>query len=144
MPLQTNIQQTILNGSYSLMQLTNNNLNLVMSGAEATRQAFIQWFRLNLQALQDQYNIADYTSATTTTLYDRINQFVGIPYGATVDPNFQAPGVKISAVNLSNYNSGQIFFSNASPVTISNYNTTLYQLYGNNPELAIYLGTGSP
>lgn len=99
MPTQANVQQTILNGSYSLMKLVDNNLNLVMSGAEAIREGFIQWFQLNLQALTDQYNVSDYTSTTTVTLYDRINKFVGIPYGATIDPNFQNPGTVIDVVS---------------------------------------------
>ncbi len=95
MPTQSAIQQTILNGAYSLGLLTNNNYELVEQGQLPIRKSFIQWFRLNLQALEDQYGIGDYISTTTVTLYDRINQFVGIPYGATVDPNFQNPNIII-------------------------------------------------
>lgn len=95
MPNQSDIQTTILNGGYSLGILTNNNLTIVNSGGLEINKNFIQWFRLNLQALQDQFNIGDYISSTTQTLYDRINGFVGIPYGATIDPNFQAPNTTI-------------------------------------------------
>lgn len=95
MPNQSDIQTTILNGEYSLGILTNNNLTIVNSGGLEIKQSFIQWFRLNLQALQDQFNIGDYVSVTTQTIYDRINGFIGIPYNATLDPNYQAPNTTI-------------------------------------------------
>lgn len=147
MPTKANIQQTILNGSYSLMKLVNNSRTLIMSGGEAVRQGFIQWFRLNLQALTDQYNIPDYSSVTTVTIYDRINQFVGIPYNATVDPNFQSPGtiINFSGV-LVGYNKNTIPFTTTSgspAFVLSSYNTTYKFLYGNNPDpLSIYLTPG--
>lgn len=95
MPNQSNIQQTILNGKYSLATLVNNNLSLIMQGGLAIKQVLITWFDLNLQALIDQYAIGDYTSNTTIVLYDRVNYFVGIPYGAEVDPNYQGNGIII-------------------------------------------------
>lgn len=95
MPSQAAIQQTILNGQYSFATLVNNNYKLIQSGGLAIREGFVNFFGLSLQALIDQYSITDYTSSTTITLYDRINNFVGIPYGATVDPNFQNPSIVI-------------------------------------------------
>lgn len=96
MPTQSLVQQTILNAEYSIATLTNNNYKLVSSGNIAIRQNFIQWYRLNIQALLDLFNIGDYTSAAATTIYDRLNGFVGVPAGATIDPNFQNQGIVIN------------------------------------------------
>lgn len=101
MPNQSDIQTTILNGEYSLGILSNNNIAIVNSGGLQIKSDFIQWFRLNLQALQYQLTIGDYISSTTQTLYDRINNFIGIPYNATLDPNFQSPNTTINIINES-------------------------------------------
>jgi hypothetical protein len=95
MPTSSQISTTIFNGQTALGYLTNANYTLVSQGQEASKPDFVQWFRLNLQGLIDQYAIGDYTSSTTVTLFNRINTFVGIPIGATVDPAFENPNVTI-------------------------------------------------
>lgn len=119
------------------MILTDNNYNLVSTGDLAIKQNFIQWFRLNLQALMNQYAIGDYISSATTTLYDRINGFVGLPYSYTVSPGYVVPGqTTITVAVVQNYNSGTIPFS-TSGTFVLNY-SGYASLYGNNPTLAIY------
>lgn len=97
MPNQSQIQQTILNGSYALSTLVNNNLNLVNSGGLPIERDYISYFNLSLQGLIYQYQNLNYTSSTTVTLYQRINAFVGVPYGAQVDPNFQNSNIIINS-----------------------------------------------
>jgi len=140
MPSSTNVQQTILNGSYALEQLTNNNYTLVNSGDLPVRVDYIQWFRLNVQALTDLYSIGDYVSSTLVTIYDRVNQFVGIPYGATVDPNFQNPSIIIDVTAAASiFNSARIPFTNQTTVQLLNYQTAYKPTYGENPILAIFV-----
>lgn len=140
MPNQSNIQQTILNGKYSLAILVNNNLTLVSNGGLAIKECFIDFYNLTLQALINQYAIGDYISSTTTTLYDRINSFVGIPYGAVVDPNFQNPGIIIDVITAgSKINTTTIIFSNQTAITLSAYQATYFALYGNTPYVQIFV-----
>lgn len=96
MPEQSEIQQTLLNSTYSLSTLVNNNVNLILQGGVAIKTDFINWFNLNLQALTYQFAIGDFTSENTTIIYDRLNYFVGVPYGATVDNRFQNPAIIIN------------------------------------------------
>lgn len=144
MPNQSLVQQTILNGQYSIATLINNNLNLTNKGNVPVKVYFIRWFSLNLRGLIYQDSISDYTSSVTTTIYDRINGFVGIPYGAQLDPNFQGDsgGTPPTIVLLAGYNSNKIEFTttDGSPQFIlSDYANSYYPLYGNNPEIQVYL-----
>lgn len=95
MPNQADIQQTILNSQYKIGTLVNINYTRIQNGMLAVKEAYLQWFSLNLAGLVYQFDISDYTSNTTLVIYDRLNRLVGIPYGATVDPNFQAPNTTI-------------------------------------------------
>lgn len=131
MPNQTDIQNAILNGSYALGVLTDNNYNLINKGQLSVRENFIQFFRLNLQALQDQYNLGDYTSSTTVTIYDRVNGFIGVPFNVTVDPNFQTPGVVYNITqgkSVATYT--RIPFSAQTTVQLLNFQSVYVPTYG--------------
>ncbi len=95
MPNQANIQDAILNGDYKLATLVNNNLTLINSGGVAIKEPFITFFKLSIKGLTYRYDVADYTSSTAITLYDRVTALTGIPASATIDPNFQAPNTTI-------------------------------------------------
>ncbi len=99
MPSQSAIAATILNASYKLASLTYANYNLVQSGHIAIQLDYMRYFNLNLQGLTYQYDNALYTQGTTVTLYNRLNQLIGIPYGAIVDPNFQNPNTSITVIS---------------------------------------------
>ncbi len=151
MPNQADTQQTILNGEYSLGVLTNNNVDIVNMGGLPIRSAYIQWFRLNLQALQDQFGIGDYVSTVTTTLYDRINGFVGLPYNAELDPNYIQSGLVINVdETVINTPIVQVPFTNTSGVGINwqtdipvGYSQTYAQLLGNYfPNPVVYFASG--
>ncbi len=141
MPNQTDIERTILNGSYSLGVLTSNNYNLISRGNLAVREDFIQFFRLNLQALEDQYELADYVSDATVTIYDRINNMIGLPYNATLDPNFQGPTIvyNVTTSVIAQGNFTRIPFSGVSVVSLSNFQATYAPLYGDDAIVTIWV-----
>lgn len=132
MPNQTDIQQTILNGSYALGVLTDNNYNLITRGDPPVREDFIQFFRLNLQALEDQYELGDYTSNNTVTIYDRVNGFVGLSYNVSVDTNFQNPAIVYNVTTVVNAlgNFIRIPFSNATTVSLTSFQSVYVPIYG--------------
>lgn len=132
MPNQTDIQQTILNGSYALGVLTDNNYNLIIRGDPPVREDFIQFFRLNLQALEDQYELGDYTSNNTVIIYDRINGFIGISHNVSVDTNFQNPAIVYNVTTVVNAlgNFIRIPFSNANTVSLTSFQSVYVPIYG--------------
>jgi hypothetical protein len=143
MPDQSSIEQTILNGKYSIATLVNNNLTLVNGGQLPIRTGFIDFYNLSLQGLIYQYSINDYTSSTTTALYDRINNFVGIPAGAQVDPNAQLPNTTIIVEGGGGTaKSEPIYFNNQTTVTITSYQNLYVAQFGNSPILQIYVSNG--
>jgi hypothetical protein len=143
MPTETDIERTILNGSYALGTLTSNNYNLINRGALPVRENFIQFFRLNLQALEDQYELGDYTSSNTVTIYDRINSFIGIPANATLDPNFQNPGIvyNVTTVIQATGNFTRIPFNGVTNVSLANFQSTYALIYGSDAIVTIWVTT---
>ena len=141
MPNQTDIERTILNGSYSLGVLSSNNYNLIVRGGLGVREDFIQFFRLNLQALEDQYELGDYTSSNTVTIYDRINGMIGLPYNATLDPNFQSPTIvyNVTTVTTATGNFTRIPFDGITNVSLANFQSTYALIYGSDAIVSIWV-----
>jgi hypothetical protein len=141
MPNQTDIEQTILNGSYALGVLSNNNYTLINRGSLPVRENFIQFFRLNLQALEDQYGLGDYTSNSTVIIYDRINGFIGMPANATLDPNFQNTGIvyNVNTVVNAKSNFTRIPFNGVTSVSLSNFQSVYAPIYGDDAIVTIWV-----
>lgn len=141
MPSQADIQNTILNASYKIAQLTLVNYNLIQSGGLAVREDFINYFSLNLAGMTYQYNNALYISPTSVTIYNRLNYMIGIPQDATVDPNFVNPTTTIiidgSAGTI--INSAKIPFVNTTSIGLYTYNISYKNIYGNNPSVSFWL-----
>lgn len=95
MPNQSDIADTILNASCKLATLVLGDYTLTQTGHLPTQEEYISYFTLNLSALTYQYDNALYTGNTTTTLYNRLNNLIGLPQSYTVDTNFQAPNTTL-------------------------------------------------
>lgn len=126
MPTQTQIQDTILSASYKNALLVQNNYNYTNAGNTAQKESLIQWAWLNIAGLQFRFDLGDYTSSTTTTIYDRLNLFIGFDTDInSIDPNAQIPGTTIIIVNPSG------FISPIDPITWSDFNPAYQTTDGN-------------
>ncbi len=129
------IQATILNGQVVLANLMEKNRLQLAVGNYFVKWDLPRQFNRTITALTYCYNYGDYTSITCTFLYDCLNQLIGIPPNATIDPNFQNSGITINVNNSvvgTNIVYGKIPFTTTGPFVLSNYNNTLKQVYGNN------------
>ena len=95
MPSKNAISATLLNASYKLAMLTYGNYQLVQSGKLPVQEEYINYFQLNLTGLQYQYDNSLYTTTTTITLYNRVNNLIGLPKNIIIDSNFQSPNSTI-------------------------------------------------
>lgn len=140
MPSQQAIQDTILNASYKVSQLTVTNYNLIQTGSLAVKEDLINYIHLNITALQYQYSSSLYTTSTTVTLYNRLNYFIGIPAGAVVNPNFVFPGTTIIVEGGgTTVNSNKYPFTNTTSIGLYTYNILYKHLYGNNPSVSFWI-----
>lgn len=104
MPTQTQVQNTILSGQLQLANLVLDN-----STKEANGCNNIDWFQawryyLNIQAVQRQYNLADYDSSYFLAVYNCLLNQIGFdPTVNTIDPNYQPPSGTIIITNPNTY-----------------------------------------
>ena len=104
MPTQLQIQNTILSAQYAMAVKV-----LANSNAEAGGNFAVNWwpaaqYYLNIQALQRQLNLGDYTSSQCLSIYDCLNKLLGYNTAVnTVDPNYQPPSGGIIVVNPATY-----------------------------------------
>lgn len=141
MPSNTQIQNTLLSARLLMANMVLTNVN-----AETGGDLNVDWhpatrYYLNIKALQRQFNLGDYISANTVAIYDCLNTLMGYNIAPNViDPNYHIPGSIINIVTpVSVFNeSGPIYFNlTVSPyvLTISNWQTNYYPLYGDKPAL---------
>lgn len=101
--------------------------------------------RATMDGMDNLVTFEDYVSVNAVRLYKLLECFVAsrFPDGANLNPYAQQdPGV-IYVGNQppdpqSEYSFQKIFFNNATEVTLSNYHTVYYPLFGNGPTLAVY------
>lgn len=104
MPSQQAIQDTILSAQYKLAILVQDNYDLINSGNPQQNYPLINYLRLNITGLSYQLNRPDYTSSTTLTIYDRLNQIIGFDTTInSLDPNAQIPNTIIQIINPAGY-----------------------------------------
>lgn len=142
MPTLETYQQTILSAQLIQANLLTANLNKVKIGNGDVNYSRIRNFVYNINGLQYQLNRPDYTSSTTLTIYNRLCGLIGVDTTANViDPNYQAPNTTIIVEGGSGtiVNSNKIPFTNTTTVSLLNYNTAYKVLYGNNPNIAVWL-----
>jgi len=104
MPSQQEIQDVILSAQYKEAILVQKNYDLVNSGNPQQNYPLINYLRLNITGLSFQLNRPDYTSSTTLTIYDRLQNIIGFDTTInSLDPDAQIPGTVIEIVNPAGY-----------------------------------------
>lgn len=101
MPTQSQIQNTLLQS-----QLAAANIILDNTLAEIGGNSNINWlsavrFYINIFSLEKQFLSGDYTSNGTISIYDCLNNLLGLDNSMiTIDPNYQPPSGQIIKVNI--------------------------------------------
>lgn len=104
MPSQIAIQNTILQSQLKAAYVIK-----ALTDAEISGRLDTDWFSatrwyFNIQALQKQFNLGDYTSTQTVAIYDCLNVLIGLDTSViVVDPNYQPPSGNIVVVNPASY-----------------------------------------
>lgn len=86
----------------------------------------------------------DYSSEASVDIYNQLLD-IGSTWmgGIAIDPNAQGGGVLIISTDVVvGYNTNRIYFTNTTNWVLSNYNANYYPLYGDNPELFVYIDGG--
>ena len=145
MPTANDIQNTILTASLLMANDCIDNLAQLNVGNSEVYWASIRRLNRNITALQYQHDTEQYTSSQTVMLYNCLNSLIGFDTTVNnIDPNFQNPAIIIEIEGGNGLNvSGPIFF-NAQTVTISNWQTSFVETYGNYPDIDIYDLDGFP
>jgi len=104
MPSQSNIQATLLSAAYKNALAVQANYNFILIGGQPRNEASINFICLNIDGLQYQFDLGNYNTSTTITLYDRLNRYIGFDTTAnSLDPHAQIPGTEIIIVNPAGY-----------------------------------------
>lgn len=126
MPSQTAIQDTLLSAAYKNALAVQANYNFVLIGGQPKNEPQINYIWLNIDGLQYQFNLGNYNTETTITLYDRLNQYIGFDTNVnSLDPNAQIPGTEIIIVNPAGY------ISPVDPINWSDFDPTTENPDGN-------------
>lgn len=144
MPNQTLVNTAITNASYAFAVRQNNDLSVINAGNLPMDTGKQQYFRLNIIATQYRANIADYTSSTLITLYNRLVYLTGFTGNIPpIDPNFVTPGVTIDVTSIieAQGNFIRIPFAGQTTVTLANFQTTYAPTYGNDAIVTIWVTT---
>lgn len=98
------IQDTILSAAYKNSLAVQKNYNYIQKGGLPRNEAQINYIWLNIDGLQYLLNLGDYTSPTTVTLYDRLNNYIGFDTNInSLDPYAQIPETVIEIINPASY-----------------------------------------
>ncbi len=141
MPTLQQITDKIVRG-----QLLQANLTLTSIKNEGVGDDFNNWNRIVcidqlVEGLETQVSIMDYTSSITVNIYNRLSGQIGLQFidGATFDPNAQqSPGV-IYINNQAQIFNVQKYPFNAQVVTFTSWKINYYPLFGNDPEISIFI-----
>lgn len=101
MPTQTQIQNVILSAQLRIQQLVETNRLILVGGGNIaeTKWRQAEWLKLVMNPLIRHYNLQDYTSSTTQTLYNCLLQKIGVDTTLNnIDPNFQTAGIIIDVI----------------------------------------------
>lgn len=97
---------------------------------------------LTTLAVGEQYNLA-----ATDNIYNQLAERIGLRYidGVELDPNAQqSPGVVfIGNQPEQKFNTTRIIFVAATEVNLLNYPSLYYPLYGDNPDIQIWVSDGA-
>lgn len=145
MATPSEIQATIFTGELKVANLVDANIVALQGGIISTKWGLIKSGTRAIKAVLRQYNLGDYSSPQMLTAYSCLSDFVGIYAGGNIDPNAQVGGIiTVNVPVLQNFNSDKIPFvtTDLNPqLILANYNLNYLPLYGNNPDLAIYITT---
>jgi hypothetical protein len=145
MPSQAQLQATILTAQLKLANIVLTNVNAEKGGNTAVNWWPAQRFSLNIKALLRQYTLGDYTSASLQAVYRCVTTLIG--FDATlnqIDPNYQSSGNTIIIETTGNFTqSDRIPFGPVNSLVIDNWVTNYYPIYGDNPEVQIFIGNAT-
>ena len=104
MPTSIQIQNTLLSAQYKNAVAMQNDYNLINSGGTPRDSALNNFIWLTIDGLQYQFNLGNYNTATTISLYDKLNRYIGFDTNInSLDPNAQIPGTIIEIINPAGY-----------------------------------------
>jgi len=104
MPTSTQIQNTLLSAQYKNAIAMQNDYNLINMGDTPRNSALNNFIWLTIDGLQYQFNLGNYNTATTISLYDKLNQYIGFDTTVnSLDPNAQIPNTVIEIINPAGY-----------------------------------------
>lgn len=114
MPTLQQFQNVILSAELQMANLIEADRLKFVIGKTPTDAKEIDRYNNNILALSHQvYGRVDYTSLTTLSLYDCLNNLVGVDTStATLDPNYQAPNTTI-VIEQGGATTANLFFSEA-------------------------------
>lgn len=98
-----------------------------------------------IRAAEFFYSIGDYISTNSVYFYNQVLNIAGSNYStSTLDPNAQVTNTTIIVNQIgSTVNSAKIYFTNVTTAGLLGYIATYYVLYGNNPDVSVWLLTGT-
>ncbi len=145
MPTQQQILNSILTAELKVANLVDTNIIALQGGAFSTAWGTIRNGTRAIKSVSRQYDLGDYSSVQFLKAYSCLCNFIGIYAGGPIDPNAQIPGTTVVTVPvLQNFNSDKIPFATTSDnpqLILANYNLNYLPLYGNSPELDIFITT---
>lgn len=133
------IQDKVNIASLYAIEKTSEQLSLMRKGCGSMKE--VNGLKRLIRALTFQLN-AEVIDKDTLSLYKcLINALGGFGATYTIDPNVVIPGKEIIIIDEGLYNDGKIPF-NTDILTLADYQSIYYPLYGNNPNIAVYTGAG--
>lgn len=143
MATPSQILSTILTAELKVANLVDANIVALQGGIISTKWGLITSGTRAIKSVSRQYALGDYTSSQFLTAYVCLCDFVGIYGAGAIDPNAQGGGVVVVTTPvLQNFNSDKIPFATTDlnpQLILANYNLNYLALYGNNPDLAVYI-----
>lgn len=142
MPSPTNIQNTLLSASLLMANDCIANLAQLSVGNDELDWSGIRRLNRNINALQYQYNTAQYDTSQTLVLYSCLNSLIG--FDTTVnnlDPNYENPGVVYDITNVitATGNFTRIPFNGITNVSLANFQSTYALIYGSDAIVSIWV-----
>jgi len=144
MPSAQSIENTLLSASLLMANQCTANLVQLSVGNDELSWASIRRLNRNINALQYQYNTGQYDATATVTVYNCLNSLIG--FDTTInnlDPNFQNSTVvyDVTAVTNAQANYDRIIFGNVDTVSLSDFQATYVDRYGDNAIAELFVTT---
>jgi hypothetical protein len=142
---QDQVQNTILTAQLIMANLVEDNRVKLTKGAPLGSVSWkeAQEYYLNIQALSRQFNMGDYNSSEAVAVYICLSEKIGLdPTLNEIDENYQPPPNSIVITQDVTANATRILFNAQTTISLSGYQATYSILYGNFPDISIWVSNG--